>query len=163
MMQRIVNSKNFVAFVLAAARGMTLHFRVFFPEGNIFLRVMALRSPSAFEALKYSYTLFLFSTPYISYSVVLSGLYIFALKAKQRIRAGKLPIFPDPRTRDDLFLVIGEVHNLRKRVPAECPQSFVILERGLFSGVANLGAIGSADLQRHGRDITHASKFCHEQ
>jgi len=64
MMQRILNSKNLVAFILAAATGMTLHFRMPFPEGNIFLRVMALRSPSAFEVLKYSYTLFLFSTPY---------------------------------------------------------------------------------------------------
>ena len=65
MMQRILNSKNLVAFVLAAATGMTLYFRAPFPEGNIFLRVMALRSPSAFEVLKYSYSLFLFSTPYI--------------------------------------------------------------------------------------------------
>jgi len=143
MIQRILNSKNLVAFVLAAATGMTLYFRVPFPEGNIFLRVMALRSPSAFEVLKYSYTLFLFSTPYIGYSVVLSGLYIFALKAKQRIRAGKLPLFPDPRKRDDLFLVIGEVHNPRKQQPAENPQWLVIPERGLFTGVAILGAIGS--------------------
>ena len=65
MMQRILNSKNLVAFVPAAATGMTLYFRVPFPEGNIFLRVMALRSPSAFEFLKYSYTLLLFSTTYI--------------------------------------------------------------------------------------------------
>ncbi len=65
MIQRILNSKNLVAFVLAAATGMTLYFRMPFPEGNIFLRVMALRSPSAFEVLKYSYTSFLFSTPYI--------------------------------------------------------------------------------------------------
>ena len=43
MMQRILNSKNFVAFILAAATGMTLYFRVPFPESNIFLRVMALR------------------------------------------------------------------------------------------------------------------------
>ncbi len=143
MMQRILNSKNLVAFVLAAATGMTLYFRVPFPEGNIFMRVMALRSPSAFEVLKYSYTLFLFSTPYIGYSVVFSGLYIFALKAKQRIRAGKLPLFPDPLKRDDLFLVLGEVHNPRKQVPAECPQWLVIPERGLFTGVAILGAIGS--------------------
>jgi hypothetical protein len=65
MMQRILNSKNLVAFVLAATTGMTLYFRMPFPEGNIFLPVMALRSPSEFEVLKYSYTLFLFSTPYI--------------------------------------------------------------------------------------------------
>jgi len=143
MIQRILNSKNLVAFVLAAATGMTLYFRMPFPESNIFLRVMALRSPSAFEVLKYSYTLFLFSTPYIGYSIVFSGLYIFALKAKQRIRAGKLPLFPDPQKRDDLFLVLGEVHNPRKQVPAECPQWLVIPERGLFTGVAILGAIGS--------------------
>src|SRR5260370_19181806 len=143
MIQRILNSKNLVAFVLAAATGMTLYFRMPFPEGNIFLRVMALRSPSAFQVLKYSYALFLFSTPFIGYSVVLSGLYVFALKAKQRIRAGRLPLFPDPRKRDDLFLVVGEVHNPRKQVPAESPQWLVIPERGLFTGVAILGAIGS--------------------
>jgi hypothetical protein len=143
MMQRILNSKNLVAFVLAAATGMTLYFRMPFPEDNIFLRVMALRSPSAFEVLKYSYNLFLFSTPYIGYSVLFSGFYIFALKAKQRIRAGKLSLFPDPQERDDLFLVLGEVHNPRKQVPAECPQWLVIPERGLFTGVAILGAIGS--------------------
>jgi hypothetical protein len=143
MMQRILNSKNLVAFVLAAATGMTLYFRVPSPEGNTFLLIVALRSPAAFEVLKYSYTLFLFSTPYIGYSVVLSGLYIFALKAKQRIRAGRLPLFPDPRKRDDLFLVVGEVHNPQKQVPTQNPQWLVIPERGLFTGVAILGAIGS--------------------
>ena len=55
MIQRILNSKNLVAFVLAAATGMTLYFRVPFPEGNVFVRVIALRSPSAFKVLKYSY------------------------------------------------------------------------------------------------------------
>ena len=65
MIQRILNSKNLVAFALAAATGMTLYFRAPFPEASIFLQVMALRSPSAFHFLKYSYTLFLFSTPYI--------------------------------------------------------------------------------------------------
>jgi len=146
MMQRILNSKNLVAFVLAAATGMTLYFRVPFPEGNIFLRVMALRSPSAFQVLKYSYTLFFFSTPFIGYSVVLSGLYVFALKAEQRIRAGRLPLFPEPRKRDELFLVLGEVHNPRKRVPVECLQWLVIPETGLLTGVAILGAIGSGKM-----------------
>ena len=103
MIQRIINSKSLVAFVLAAATGMTLYFRVPFPEGNTFLLIMALRSPSAFEVLKYSHTLFLFSTPYIGYSVLLSGVYIFALKAKQRIRARRLPLFPDPRKETIFF------------------------------------------------------------
>ncbi len=42
MMQKILNSKNFVACLLAAATGMTLYFRVRFPEENVFLQVMAL-------------------------------------------------------------------------------------------------------------------------
>jgi len=80
MMQKILSSKNFVACLLAAATGMTLYFRVPFPEENVFLQVMALRSPSIFFFVKYSYTLFLFSTPYIGYSIVLSGVYILVLK-----------------------------------------------------------------------------------
>jgi len=157
MMQRILNSKNLVAFVLAAATGMTLYFRVPFPQGSVFLRVMALRSPSAFEVLKYSYSLFLFSTPYVGYSVLLSGLYIFALKAKQRVPAGKLLPFPNPRKRDELFLVVGEVPNPRKQAPAECPLWLVIPGKGLFTGVSILGAIGSADRQSCDRDITDAN------
>ncbi len=143
MMQKILNSKNFVACLLAAATGMILYFRVPFPDENIFLQVMALRSPSIFYFVKYSYTVFLFSTPYIGYSMVLSGIYISTLKAGRRIRAGRLPLFPDSRKRDELFLVLGEVHNPRKQAPAENPQWLVIPERGLFTGIAILGAIGT--------------------
>src|SRR5258708_26706795 len=82
MMQKILNSKNFVACLLAAATGMTLYFRAPFPEENVFLQVMALRSPSVFYFVKYSYMLFLFSTPYIGYSIALSGVYIFTLDRK---------------------------------------------------------------------------------
>jgi hypothetical protein len=96
MMQRILNSKNLVAFVLPAATGMTLYFRVLFPEGNIFLRVMALPSPSPFGVLKYSYTLSLFSTPYIGYSVAFSGLCISALRAKHESGLANCPSFPTP-------------------------------------------------------------------
>src|ERR1700674_2836172 len=143
MIQKILNSKNFVACLLAATTGMTLYFRVPFPDENIFLQVMALRSPSIFYFVKYSYTLFLFSTPYIGYSIVLSGVYIFTLKAGRRVRAGRLPLFPDPRKREELFLVLGEIHNPRKQAPAENPQWLVIPERGLFTGIAILGAIGT--------------------
>src|SRR6204780_5761849 len=143
MMQKILNSKNFVACLLAAATGMTLYFRGPFPEENLFLQVMALRSPSIFYFVKYSYTLFLFSTPYIGYSIALSGIYIFALKAGRRIRAGRLPLFPDPPKGAALFIVLGEIHNPRKQAPAENPQWLVIPERGLLRGIQIFGAIGT--------------------
>jgi hypothetical protein len=97
MIQRILHSRHFLACLLSAATGMTLYFRAPFQEDNIFLRVIAIRSASAFLFFKYSYTLFLDTTPYIAYSILLSGIYIFALKAGRKIRAGKLPLYPNPR------------------------------------------------------------------
>ena len=143
MIQRILHSRHFVACLLSAATGMALYFRAPFPEDNIFLRVMAIRSLSAFLFLKYSYTLFLYTTPYLVYSILLSGVYIFALKAGRRIRAGKLPLYSDPRKRTELSLVVGEVHHPRKQVPSETPRWLVIPERGLFTGIAIVGAVGS--------------------
>jgi len=66
MIQRILHSRHFLACLLSAATGMALYFRVPFPEDNIFLRVMAIRSAPAFLFFKYSYTLFLYTTPYIA-------------------------------------------------------------------------------------------------
>jgi type IV secretory system conjugative DNA transfer VirD4/TraG family protein len=143
MIQRILHARHFFACLLAGATGMALYFRVPFPESNLFLHVMALRAHFAFYFFKYSYTLFLYTTPYIAYSVVLSGVYIFALKTNSTIRSGTLPLYPDPLTRPQLSLVLGEVHHPRKQIPSESPQWLVIPERGLFTGIAIVGAVGS--------------------
>lgn len=143
MIQRILHARHFFACLLAAITGMALYFRAPFPEDNLFLRVMAIRSASAFLFFKYSYTLFLYTTPYIAYSILLSGVYIFALKAGRKIRAGRLPLYSDPRKRTELSLVLGEVHHPRKQIPSEAPHWLAIPERGLFTGIAIVGAVGS--------------------
>src|ERR1700687_4860926 len=143
MIQRILSSKNFVACLLAAATGMALYFKLPFPAENVFLQLMALRAPLVHEGLFYSYNLFLFTTPYIAYSIVLSGLYVFGLTVHKKIRAGKLPLYPDPRKRDELFVVVGEVHNNRKPGHSDTPHSLSVPERGLFTGTAIVGAIGT--------------------
>jgi hypothetical protein len=143
VIQRILHARHFLACILAAATGLALYFRAPFPDANLFLHVMALRSSSAFLFLKYSYTLFLYTTPYIAYSILLSGVYIFALKASRTIRAGKLPLYPDPAKSTELSLVVGELHHPRKQVPSETPHWLVIPERGLFTGIAIVGAVGS--------------------
>ena len=142
-MQRVLESRAFLAAVLAMGTGVFLFCTHAFPDDQIFLRVIAARSPEAFLTFKYLYYTFLFTTPYLAYSTVLSGLYIFALKAGRRIEPGQLPLYPDPSTRDDLFLVVGEVHDPRKPVPAKSPYWLTIPERGLFTGVAIFGAVGS--------------------
>jgi hypothetical protein len=143
VIQRILHARHFVACVLAAATGMVLYFRAPFPQDNLFLRVMAVRRLSAFLFFEYSYTLFLYTTPYIAYSILLSGVYIFALKKDRKIQAGRLPLYSDPRKRTELSLVLGEVHDPSKQTPSETPGWLVIPERGLFTGIAIVGAVGS--------------------
>jgi len=143
MIQRLLNSKNLVACVLAAATGLLLYFRFPFPEENFFLELLYLRARPVFTGLRYSYLLFFYTTPYIAYSVLLSGVYVFALKIPQKKRPGRLPPYPDPGQRDSLFVVVGEVHNDRAPGPSATPRWLIVPERGLFTGIAVLGAIGS--------------------
>jgi len=142
-MQRALQSRGFISAILAMATGMFLFYTHPFPEEQVFLRVIAMRAPQAFLSFKYLYYTLLFTTPYLACSTVLSGLYILTLKARRTISPGRLPRYPDPRKRGDLFLVVGEVHNPRKPVPAKAPFWLTIPERGLFTGIAILGAIGS--------------------
>jgi hypothetical protein len=142
-MQRLLESRAFIAAILAMATGAVLFYTQPFPEQQVFLRVIAVRAPQAFLSFKYLYYVLLFSSPYLVCSTALSGLYIFTLKPRRTVSPGRLPQYPDPGTRSDLFLVVGEVHNPRKPVPAKTPSWLTIPERGLFTGIAILGAIGS--------------------
>src|SRR5580658_4404566 len=143
MIQRLIHSKNLIACILAATTGITLYFRVPFPEGNFLMTLLFLRARPLFLGIRYSYLVFLYTTPFIIYSILLTGIYIFALKIPQKIRPGRLPDYTDPRAREKLFLVIGEVHNTRTPGPAESPCWLTVPERGLFTGIAVFGAIGS--------------------
>jgi type IV secretory system conjugative DNA transfer VirD4/TraG family protein len=142
-MHRALESRGFISAILAMAAGTFLFYRHPFPDEQIFLHVIAVRAPQTFLSFKYIYYVLLFTTPYLVCSTALSGFYIFTLKARQKISPGRLPRYPDPTKRDDLFLVVGEVHNPRKPVPAKAPHWLTIPERGLFTGIAILGAVGS--------------------
>src|SRR5262249_41612203 len=110
---------------------------------QLFLRLIALRAPKAFSSFWTLYNMALFTTPYMVYLGTLSALYVATLKFRPRIAAGQLPPYPDPRTREDLTVVLGEVHHPRRLGPSENPHWLVIPERGLFTGIAILGAVGS--------------------
>jgi hypothetical protein len=143
MIQRLLESRNFVACVLAAATGFTLYFEAPFPEQNLFLELIFLRAHPVFLAFKYSYLISLYTTPWILYSILLSGTYIFALRFPGKTHPGNLPPYPEPRRRQDLFVVIGEIHNAQTPGPSPRPRWLAIPERGLFTGIAIFGAIGS--------------------
>jgi len=81
MIQRALASKGVVAYLLACATGIALYSRMPFPEDDLMLHLIELRAPIVYLFFKYSYTLFLFTTPYIAYSLVLSGLVRLCLSA----------------------------------------------------------------------------------
>ena len=143
MTERILASKSFVAALLGLATGFTLYFRHPFPADNLVLRLIALRDPLVYRIFLYTYNLFLFTTPYILYSLVLSGLYVFALRPKRTPVPMALPAYPQAGGREDLFLVLGEIHDPRKAMPADQPYWVTIPDRGLFTGIVILGAVGS--------------------
>ena len=143
MMRRVLASRRFVAAMLAMATGMALFYTRPFPEEQLFLRVLAARAPHALLSFRCLYNVALFTTPYITYLAVLSALYVGTLKFRQRVVAGQLPAYPDPGTRESLFVVLGEVHNARRPGPSQAPQWLTIPERGLLTGMAILGAVGS--------------------
>ena len=143
MMQRILASKGIVAYVLACATGVTLYLHWPFPENNLVLHLIALRAPMTYLGFKYGYELSLFTTPYIGYTLALSGLYVFALRPTRKLKPMPLPSYPDPARRGELYLVLGEVHDPRNPVPSAEPYWLTIPERGLFTGIAIFGAIGT--------------------
>src|SRR6267154_2843793 len=93
MLRRALNSKNLIACLLAAGTGLILYLRFPFPQDTLFLKLLFLRARPVFLGAKLSYVLFLYTTPYILYSVLLSGLYIAAIKIPTRLRPGRLPAY----------------------------------------------------------------------
>ena len=152
MIQRVLNSKNFLAVLLAMATGTLLYFKMPWPMttamvsstwNEYFLRLVAVRDPWTYAGLKASYHVMLFTTPYIGYSFLLSALYIFTLRPKRAAKPQPLPTYPPIQTRNELYVVIGEVHNPRQAVPAENPYWLTVPARGLFTGTIIIGATGA--------------------
>src|SRR5882762_4797709 len=152
MIQRVLNSKNFLAMLLAIVTGTVLYFKMSWPMtaarvpqtwNEYFLRLIALRDPWTYAGLKAFYYIMLFTTPYIGYSFLLSALYIFTLRPRRTAKAQPLPPYPLVEFRQQLSVVIGEIHNPRLPIPAEKPTWLIIPERGLFTGTILIGATGS--------------------
>lgn len=126
-----------------AALGLTAFSRLPFPEENVLLQLVWLEKPYIFYGVKYAYLTMLFSTPYIVLSVLSSLTYIFSVRTEKTFTFAHLPPYPDPAGRNALYLVLGELHHPKKPEPVAHPRWLTIPERGLYTGIAVFGAIGS--------------------
>jgi hypothetical protein len=128
---------------LTAATGYTVLSRWPFPADHALLQLVFWHRPYLFYALKYVYVAMCFTTPYIALSVMASLAYIFVVRWEGPSGLAQLPPYPDPAGREALSLIVGEVHHAKRPEPAPNPQWLMIPERGLYTGIAILGAVGS--------------------
>jgi hypothetical protein len=76
-------------------------------------------------------------------SMCFSLSYIHFYEQETAQSLGTLPEYPEPQYRQDLFLILGELHHQIEATPAAHPQWLSIPEKRLHTGIAALGAIGS--------------------
>jgi len=128
---------------VSIASGIVLRALVVIPTDSPLFQYMAVERPDLYRAFVGSFTLFLFTTPYLVLSMCFSLVYIHFYEEEIERAAGLLPPYPQPECRDELFLVLGERHQPLDPVPAVHPKWLSVPERGLYTGTIAVGAIGS--------------------
>jgi hypothetical protein len=112
-----------------------------FPAGQWLFQILRDQKPDVFYLLAGLYNLFLFTTPCWLASALLSIL--GRVTGSRREEMGPILLPPWPDQRQELCIVVGERHGRRAPNPVENPDWLIIGERGLFTGIAIIGAIGS--------------------
>jgi hypothetical protein len=139
----LIANRILLAFGLSVACGVILN--SFFPVNSAdpLLRLIALEQPRIYLGIVRSYGFFLYSTPFLFLSMGFSLLYVHLYKSEVELTPGALPPYPDPRTRKELSLIVGEIHSRLAPRASAFPYWLSIPERGLYTGIASFGSIGS--------------------
>src|SRR3954471_18653051 len=141
MLRTVVEARTLVAMMVAACVG-TWGLRMHpVDHENLFLGLIAAQNPTVFHVLTYGYATMWFSTPFFAASMVLSVLAIVAYRHAPSVRTRPLPRYPPPETRSAPSLVLGETHFATTPGRAPTPDWLTIPQRGLYTGVAILGAV----------------------
>ena len=112
-------------------------------RGNVYLQLIELRSPAVFLVLVYGYATLWFTTPFFALSIVASLVTIVAYRYPEGERARPLPAYVPPERRPSPTLVLGEAHFETTSGRAPAPTWLTIPQRGLYTGVMIVGAVGT--------------------
>ncbi|MGE0123623.1 MAG: type IV secretory system conjugative DNA transfer family protein [Vicinamibacterales bacterium] len=143
MIRALLDARVLLAALVAAAVGVWgLHT---FPirRDDVFLAVIEARRPDIAQGLAYGYALLWFSTPFCVASLATSLLAIVTSRYAPSIAYRALPPYPEPETRSTPFLVLGEAHFTDRAGRAPNPQWLTVPQRGLYTGLMVLGAVGT--------------------
>jgi len=143
MVQRLLGARVLMAMAVAAGVGLWgLHTHPVSSQ-NVFLALIQARTPRTFEMLAYGYATLWFTTPFFACSLLTSMLVIVAYRHPPGVRARALAPYPEPESRPAPTVVLGETHFTQTAGRAPCPTWLTIPERGLYTGVLIVGAVGS--------------------
>ena len=109
---------------LSAAAGLVLQSLYPINMADPMLRLIAADRPAIYRSLLWSYSLFLYSTPFLVCSILFSLAYVHLYAPDFNQAAGRLPAFPAPALRRDLYLIVGESHHPLKPEPSPVLNGF---------------------------------------
>lgn len=135
-------NQTLLAAICAGFVGTVFLQRYPFPDGEFLVQLTAAVNPYLYLALKWSWCAMLYTTPMLCFLGVFSFVYIFTGEGRRQPK-GELPLFPEACDNDALHVVLGEVHHQSRVEPVDDPHWLIVPERGLFTGIAVFGAIGS--------------------
>lgn len=142
-MRSVLESRTVLSVMVSAVVGAAgLHVYPF-PADNVVLAFVRLERPLVYAGMAYTYAALWFTSTFFVASIGFSCLYIFAARDRREVTDAPLPPYPAPEHRQDLFLVLGEQHYRTTTGRAPTPTWLTIPERGLYTGLFIVGAIGS--------------------
>ena len=140
---RLLEYRGVLALSVSAVGG-TFGLRAYpFPADQALLALIHLERPLLFAGLTYTYAALWFSSSFFLASIGFSCLYIFVGSSRRNSVTAPLPPYPAPEQRQDLCVVLGEQHHRTSPARVEQPSWLTIPERGLYTGILVVGAIGS--------------------
>jgi hypothetical protein len=139
----LVAHRFLLSIGLSASCGIILNSILAVNHADPLLRLTEIQRPQIMHTLLTGYRLFLYTTPFLLFSMGFSLLYVHLYKNELELNPGALPPYPDPQKRRSLFLILGEVHSRLAPRANALPSWLSIPERGLYTGIASFGSIGS--------------------
>jgi hypothetical protein len=143
MLRRLIEARAVACYCVAALVWTAGWFLMPFPESHPLLVYVHFKRPAVYHVFYWSYLAMWFTTPWFLASMLLSLLYIFTGRRDHGGRGGRLPRYPEPAGRSSLLVYVGEIHHPKRPIASKSPRWLSIPERGLYTGIAVFGAIGS--------------------
>ena len=143
MLRLLVDARQLLTLAVAAGVGLWGLAEWPFADTNPFLVLVHAQAPRVAIGLRYGYATLWFTTPFLAASFLASLAAIVLVRRTPQAQYRPLPPYPSPETRAKPSLVLGEIHHQMLPGRAADPQWLTIPQRGLYTGIMVLGAVGT--------------------